>query len=326
MSKKASVFLKKCLSLVVLMAWGASSAAWASTPALVETGWVARHIGDPKVVIINVRTESNYDFAHIPGAVSIPYGDLETPGDKGFPLMVEESELTELLQDAGVQTDSHVIVYGQGNTVSDVTKAAAAYWILKSNGLRNVSLLNGGFTKWTFEGRKVVKAVPKPRKGDFVAHRDHTKIATLRDVAEALSNGKVFLVDARNPAQHFGVSKRSDVSCYGHITYSVNLPAAYLTNAGANRAPATLKSKRALVKLVEGAALPADKNKKIIVYCNTGQFAGLDYFILAGILGYKRVKLYDGSMKEYCSEHGNLPLERFAWGRPEFCAECLRRR
>ena len=311
-----------CILSLVLLAVGLVPEAEAGVPPLVSTDWLAKNLGKKGLVVIDVRTEANYEFAHIPGAVSIPYGEVEPPGDEGYLLMVPEDELTDLLQEAGVNRDSHVVVYAHGNTVSDASKAGAVYWILKANGLKRVSMLNGGFTKWTFEGRKVVKDVPEPPRGNFVAKRDPSKIADLEEVGRAIKDKRVYLVDARNADQHFGHAKRADATCYGHIPFSVSMPADYLTNAGANRAPATIKDKKTLKALALGIGLPKDKRAKIIVYCNTAQFAGLNYLVLADILGYKNVKVYDGSMLEYCKKRGDLPLERFAWGRPDSCAAC----
>ncbi|NDY41389.1 sulfurtransferase [Dissulfurirhabdus thermomarina] len=315
--KKRTGFGSGVIGWLVCLAMGlAPGAAAGGAPPLVDTAWLAGHLGRKGLVVMDVRTEANYAFAHIPGAVSVPYGEMEPPGDEGELLMVPEGELTDLLQEAGVNRDSHVVVYAHGNTVSDASKAGAVYWILKANGLERVSMLNGGFTKWTFEGRKVVKDEPAPRRGDFVARRDPRAIAGLDDVRRAIADPRTFLVDARNPDQHFGHTKRADVACYGHIPSSVSLPAAYLTNAGRNRAPATLKDEAVLEALARGVGLPADKGAGIIVYCNTAQFAGIDYLVLHDVLGYENVRVYDGSMLEYCRRRGDLPLERFSWGRP----------
>ena len=291
---------------------GTATAAGAST--LVTTKWLAGHLGDKNLVLIDVRTANNYGVGHLPGAVSMPYGKIEPmTKDDSCRLMPSPAALTATLRGMGVNASSHVVVYDQGNTASDATKGATACWILESMGMNNVSYLNGGFTKWTFEGRIIDNKKPAPKAGNFTAKLDPAKVATLKEVRAAARTQKVILVDARSADQHFGATKSFEVERFGHIRGSLDMPAPYLTNAGINRAPATLKSKKVLAAIAKGIGLTKNKNAKIIVYCNSGQFAGLDYLVLHRILGYKNVSVFDGSMMEYAS-HEKLPLVRFAWG------------
>jgi thiosulfate/3-mercaptopyruvate sulfurtransferase len=180
-------------------------------------------------------------------------------------------------------------------------------------GHENVSYLDGGFTKWTFEGRIIDKKKPTPQPGNFTAKPDTGKVATLKDVIANLKTKEAIFLDDRSALQHFGISKRPDVVRYGHIPGSINFPVDFMTNAGINRAPATIKSVKELEAMAEGVGLPRDRNRKIIVYCNSAQQAGMGYFVLHDIMGYRNVKTYDGSMLEYAQEK-KLPLVRFAWG------------
>ncbi len=280
---------------------------------LVSTDWLNKHMADKSVVVVDIRTGANYAFAHIPHAVSIPYTNIEPKDDNDLFMLPSIGKITELFRNAGVNRKSHVIVYGHGNTVSDASKAAATYWALKAMGHRNVSMLDGGFTKWTFEGRVVTKEVPKVKKGNFKAVVDTSLIADMDEVAKAVKSRRAVLVDARNSIQYFGHEKRADVICFGHIPGAINLPADFLSNAGINRAPATVKSKDDLLKIVRGVGIPEDKSVPIIVYCNTAQLAGLNYLVLKDLLGYTNVKVFDGSMLEYCNLNGKLPVERFSW-------------
>ncbi len=311
----AAMFLVLSLLLV-------ASAQARGVPVLVSTDWLDKHKNDKGLVIIDTRTEANYEFAHLPNAVSIPYSKVEPKCAEQCYKMPPPDKMTAMLQQAGVNKDSWVIVYGHGNTVSDASKTAGAYWVFKAMGVKKISMLNGGVTKWTFEGRFVTKEVPKVRKGNFVARLNKALVADFAEVKKALKNGKAVFIDARNSFQHLGHEKRADVGCYGHIPGSINLPADFLTNAGINRAPATLRSKKDLEKMVLGVGVTKDKKAPIIVYCNTGQLAGLNYLVLADILGYKNVKVYDGSMLEYCRVKGDLPVERFAWGNRSCCGNC----
>lgn len=286
----------------------------AANDPLVSTEWLAKNLKAKDLVLIDVRTESNYGVGHIPGAVNMGYGGWEPMNDdRECQLMPTPEDFTKMMRELGVNKSSHVVIYDHGNTISDATKGGAALWILETMGHQYVSYLDGGFTKWTFEGREIDNVKPTPAAGDFSAKLDKSKLAEVDEVKAAIKDKKVVLVDARTPEQHFGVEKRGDVERYGHIPGSISLPANYLTNAGVNRAPATIKDMKQLEQISTGVGLPKDKNTAIIVYCNTCQFAGLNYFVLHDILGYKNVKAYDGSMLEYAMME-DLPLVKFVWG------------
>lgn len=282
---------------------------------LVSTEWLAKNLKAKDLVIIDVRTQTNYGVGHIPGSINMGYSGWEPFNeDRECQLMPSPEQFAETMRSLGINGSNHVVIYDHGNTISDATKGAAAVWIMQTMGHRNVSYLDGGFTKWTFEGKEIDNVVPETTPGNFAVKLDKSKVVGLDEVKAKVGDKKVVFVDARTPGQHFGVEKRGDVERYGHIPGSISLPADYLTNAGVNRAPATIKSVKELEEIVSGVGLPTDKNAEIIVYCNTCQFAGLNYFVLHDILGYTNVSAFDGSILEYAAVE-ELPLEKFAWGK-----------
>ena len=286
-----------------------------AVPTLVSTGWLARHLGEPDLVVIDVRTASNYDFAHIPGAVSLPYysGCRVISTAKMCYVTPPPTAFSAAMRAIGVNRSSYIVIYDDGNTASDATKGTSAVWVMQSMGVRKVSYLDGGFTKWTFEGRKVTRAKPSPTPGNFMARPDRSIVATLSGVVYNLKTHKAIFIDARPAEQHFGVDKEASVPRYGHIPGSLSFPATYMTNARSDRAPATIKSRRQLAAMARGIGLTPDKDHPIIVYCNSGQFAGLGYLVLHELLGYRHVRVFSGSMLEYASNE-KLPLTRFEWG------------
>ncbi len=292
---------------------GCGTGVAAKAPALVSTQWLQDHLGDRGVVVLDVRTDANYGFAHIPGAVHIAYTKFEPQGDNGLFMIADPDVLTKMCQEVGINHNSHVVVYAHGNTVSDASKAGSAFWAMKVMGHDKVSMLDGGFTKWTFEGREVSNDKPAPSKGNFKAKPNHGLVADISEVNKAIKEKSAVLVDARNSIQYFGHEKRADVTCYGHIAGAVNLPADFLSNAGINRAPATIRGIEDLKKIAAGVGIPADRKIPLIVYCNTGQLAGLNYLVLNELLGYSNVKVYDGSMLEYCAAKEKVPVQRFSW-------------
>ncbi len=312
MKKKRNALLALLTAIALLAVMPAAAAARSAH--LVSTAWLAKHLKAPGLVLIDVRTDTNYAFSHLPGAVSMAFAGWEPYNEKtGCQMMPSAAELTRMLRALGVNRSSHVVVYDQGNTTSDATEGGAVVWILEAMGHENVSYLDGGFTKWTFEGRVIDKNTPTPKEGDFTAKLDSSKVATLQDVIANLKSKKAVFLDDRSSIQHFGISKRADVVRYGHIPGSLNFPVDFMTNAGINRAPATIQSRKDLAAMARGVGLPRDKTRAIIIYCNSAQQAGMGYFVLHDIMGYRHVKVYDGSMLEYAQQK-QLPLVRYAWG------------
>jgi len=309
--------LQSVLFILLLAAAGGITApvtVTAGTSPLVTTQWLEKNLGGEDLVIIDVRTTTNYGVGHIPGSFNVPYIGWQPFNEKKqCQLMSKPDELSQILQAIGVNDSSHVVIYDHGNSIGDATKGCASVWILEAMGHTDVSYLDGGFTKWTFEGRIIDNKLPEGETGNFVADVDSAKVVTLKQVLKKMRKKGVVLLDARNSNQHFGDTKRGDVERYGHIPGSINLPAPFLNHAGVNRAPATLKPEEQLVDIVKGVGIPSDKNREIIVYCNTGQYAGMNYFVLHDILGYRKVSVYDGSMLEYGADD-KLPLANFTWG------------
>lgn len=300
--------------LAVVAGFTVATPSAANADSLVTTDWLAKNLDAKGLVILDVRTESNYGVGHLPGAVNLPYNQWDPYNDDmDCNLMPAASKMTGLLKKLGINKSSHVVVYDHGNTTSDATKGVSAYWILDAMGKKNISYLNGGFTKWTFEGKIIDNKVPSPAPGDFVAKLDKSKVATLKDVTDSMKKKGTILLDVRTTDQHFGFSKRHDVERFGHIPGSLIWPADFMTHGGINRAPAYVLSKDDLSTMAKGIGLPSNKNSNIIVYCNSSQFAGLGYFVLQEVLGYKNVKVYDGSILEYAADD-SLPMDNFSWG------------
>ena len=300
--------------LAVLAGFAVSVPSAAKAASLVTTDWLAKNLDAKGLVIIDVRTESNYGVGHIPGAVNLPYDTWEPKNeDAGCQLMPTAAQMTGYLQKLGVNTSSHVVIYDHGNSTSDTTKGTSAWWIMDAMGHKNISYLNGGFTKWTFEGRIIDNKKPTPAPGNFVAKLNGDKVTTLKEVGSKVNSSRTTFLDVRNSDQHFGFSKRGDVERFGHIPGSLSWPAEFMTHAGINRAPAYVLSEEELATMAKGIGLPADKSRNIIVYCNSSQYAGLGFFVLQEVLGYKNVSVFDGSMLEYAADE-DLPIANYSWG------------
>jgi thiosulfate/3-mercaptopyruvate sulfurtransferase len=170
---------------------------YANPQALVETGWVAQHLNDPKVRILEVDVDTSaYDQGHIPGAVGIHWKqDLEAAVTRD---VATKEQLEEVLSRAGVSNDSTVVLYGDNHSWF----AAYAWWLLKYYGHRDIRIMNGGRKKWVEEGRPLVTEVPAPLGTAYRVRGPVRGIRAFReDVLRAIGKKKCALVDVRSPKE-----------------------------------------------------------------------------------------------------------------------------
>jgi thiosulfate/3-mercaptopyruvate sulfurtransferase len=281
-------------------------AEYANPDALVETDWLEAHLSEPNVRVIEVDEDTAaYEKGHINGSIGWNWStDLHAPLGRDY---VDQEGLSRLLQQAGVGPDTTVILYGGNNNWF----AAYAYWVLRYLGFANVKLLNGGRKKWELESREFTSEVPsyaatdisiqEPVRGDIRAFRDEV----LDRVREG--HGASF-VDVRSPEEYRGEKLAPDhlpqeqAQVPGHIPGAANIPWAKAANDDGS-----FKSADELKALYEGAGVTPDKD--VIAYCRIGERSSHTWFALTELLGYGKVKNYDGSWTEYGSLVG-VPVEK----------------
>src|SRR5438094_6589689 len=165
---------------------------YANPDALVDTEWLAGHLGDPLIRVIEVDEDTTaYDKGHIEGAVGWNWNtDLHASVGRDY---VDQAGLTALLRQAGVEPQTTVVLYGGNNNWF----AAYAYWILKLRGFPNVKLLNGGRKKWELESRPLTEEVPTPASGSVTIDGiGDESIRAYRDqVLAAVGSGEAVFVD-----------------------------------------------------------------------------------------------------------------------------------
>jgi thiosulfate/3-mercaptopyruvate sulfurtransferase len=280
---------------------------YARPDSLVSTQWVADNLKNPQVRLVEVDVDTAaYDTGHIPGAVGWHWKkDLETD----LPRDIATKEQVEgLLQNAGVGPDTTVILYGDNNNWF----AAYALWVLKYYGFENVKLMNGGRKKWVDEGRELTTEAPSYPRTNITLPGPRPEIRALRDEVLArldkVRQGAVALVDVRSPKEFSGEllapenlpqegSQRG-----GHIPGAKNIPWATAVNEDG-----TFKSREELEKIYGEQGITPDKD--VIAYCRIGERSAHTWFVLTHLLGYERVKNYDGSWTEWGSLVG-VPIER----------------
>ena len=272
---------------------------------LVSTAWLAEHLDDPGVRVLESDEDVLlYEVGHIPGALKIDWhGDLNDPVLRDY---IGRDQFQALVRRLGIDEGTTVVFYGDKNN----WWATYALWVFHLFGLTSTKILDGGRAKWESEGRPMTTEVRSVTPSRYTAReRDDRHIrAFMSDVrAHVQARGK--LVDVRSPDEFTG--KKLHMPDYpqegamrgGHIPGAKSVPWARAANADG-----TFKSAAELRAIYEGEAglRPGDD---VVAYCRIGERSSHTWFVLTYLLGYDRVRNYDGSWTEW----GNAvraPIER----------------
>jgi len=278
---------------------------YANPDVLVSTDWVAQHLNDPKIRLV----ESNedvllYDTGHIPGAVNIDWhADLNDPLVRDY---VSPQQFASVLSRNGISPDTTVVFYGDKNN----WWASYAFWVFQLFGHKNAKLMNGGRMKWVAEGRELSKERPNyPASNYPVPNRDDSKIRAFReDVLKHQAAGKP-LVDVRSPGEyrgellHMADYPQEGAMRGGHIPGAKSVPWARAANPDG-----TFKSAEDLRAIYEGEQ-GLKSGDEIVAYCRIGERSSHSWFVLTYLLGYPNVRNYDGSWTEW-GNSVRVPIER----------------
>ena len=280
--------------------------------AVAQPEWLEQNIDNPKVRIIEVSTEPGiYERGHIKNSIKfVWHTDLVDTVNRDI---ISQAKFTALVQKAGIDEDTTVVLYGDKNNWF----AAWGAWIFNIYGQKDVRVLDGGRVKWEKDGRALTTAVPTFKAGNFVAKAaDKNLRATLtRDVLPvAKKERKATLIDIRSADEYSGkifapAGFQELAVRAGHIPGAINVPWGLNVNSDG-----TFKTVAELKKLyADKGVTGADQ---IITYCRIGERSSLTWFVLSEILGFSRVKNYDGSWTEYGNSVG-APISNPAgtiWG------------
>jgi len=261
---------------------------------IVSTDWLQQHASHPKLVIVDIRKVEEYRAGHVPNAVNVVYGSFAIMRAGLRNEMPPVDDLSDVLSSAGIGADSHVVVVGNADTVpnrADISRVAVT---LRYAGVTNVAILDGGYGKWLADKKPVATDIVKPRAVKYDVRANEAMFAKKDYVMSVI--GKAVIIDTREPDFYEGRKKLDFVAKPGRIKGAVNLPPsqAYTENG-------TFKSKSDLATLV-GKAAGTDLAKEIIVYCDTGKVCSSWGYIMTEVLGYKNVRIYDGSMEEWTKD------------------------
>ncbi|EME8415860.1 TPA: 3-mercaptopyruvate sulfurtransferase [Klebsiella oxytoca] len=277
-----------------------------STSFFVAADWLAEHIDDPEIQIIDARMappgqeerdlNAEYQAGHIPGAV---FFDIEALSDHTSPLphmMPRAEAFAVAMRELGVSSDKHLVVYDEGNLFS----APRAWWMLRAFGVEKVSIVAGGLEGWRRDGLPLEQGLPELPEGDFDGRVEPLAIKRLTDVLLVSHEGSAQIVDAR-PAGRFNgqvAEPRPGLRC-GHIPGALNVPWTELVING------ELKTTDELNEIF--ARQGVDFERPIIASCGSGVTAAVVVLALT-TLGVNGVSLYDGSWSEW-GARTDLPIE-----------------
>lgn len=287
------------LATVMLSVWAAGpawTASYGNPQFLVETDWLARHLDNRDLRIVDMRNQpGEYATGHIPGAVHVGVNQIRLAlKEPGF-ILPPDYEIEEFLGQLGITPETMVVVYDDLGGLN----AARLFFTLDYSGHDKMALLNGGLTKWVAEKRVLSREMRPVRETVYRVHPRTGRVASARWILANLGKRNLGLVDARSPKEFSSEDVRAKRG--GHIPGAVNIE--WTQNLSGDK---TLKPAIELQALYEKAGVT--KEKVVVAYCQTMHRAALDYFVLR-LLGYPDVRGYDRSWSEW-GNNETLPVER----------------
>ncbi|MFN8579663.1 MAG: sulfurtransferase [Gemmatimonadaceae bacterium] len=261
----------------------------------VSTAWLAEHLDDPSLRILECDEDVLlYDMGHIPNAQKIDWHvDLNDSVVRDY---VDPESFQALLRARGIDRQSMVVLYGDKNN----WWACYAFWVFQLFGVTNVKVLDGGRVKWELEGRPMVTERPSVAPSQYLAHdRNDDRIRAFASDVRAHSHARLPLIDVRSPQEYTG--ERMHMPDYpqegtlrgGHIPGALSIPWARAANSdGSFKSADELRQ----IYVAEQGLKPFDD---IITYCRIGERSSHTWFVLTYLLGFSRVRNYDGSWTEW---------------------------
>lgn len=265
---------------------------------IVTTDWLAKHLNDESLVLLQVGEKDEYTTAHIPRAQFIQVADVSTRGQGLSVELPSVEQLKTTLEKFGILDKSRIVLYFSKDWLSPT---ARIFMTLDYLGLADrTSILDGGLPAWIASGGKVTNEITQPRPGSLTPQPNKQLVVDAEWVKANLSNPKIRILDARAPQFYTG-AEAGRMPRGGHIPGAKNIPFSSLVEDSNNK----FKSAAALRELFSAADVKPET--AVATYCHIGQQASLLYFV-ARYLGYE-AHLYDGSFEDW-SNRKELPVEK----------------
>jgi thiosulfate/3-mercaptopyruvate sulfurtransferase len=272
---------------------------------IVSTEWVAKHLNDDSLMLLQVGDKDEYLSGHIPGAQFVSLTDISTPRGQGLVLELPSvDQLKAAFEKLGVNDKSRIVVYFGKDWV---TPTARVFITLDYLGLGDrTSILDGGLPAWRAEGRPVTAELREPKRGSFTPRPNTKLVVDAAWVSANLNKPGVAILDAR-AAKFYTGAEAGQMPRAGHIPSAKNIPFSSVVEDPTNK----FKSVEALRGLFNTAGVK--QRDTVTTYCHIGQQASLLYFV-ARYLGYE-AHLYDGSFEDW-SHRPELPVEKSEGAKP----------
>lgn len=279
---------------------------------LVESDWLESRLDDPDIRVVDCRTniaisddgevlfssaEPDWLEGHIPGAVHVDIRTQLSDGSNDLPFMLPPADqFASVVSRLGIGAGKRVILYDGFYNIW----AARMWWMLRAFGHDDATVLNGGITKWTLEGRPLASGDEAVEAATFEANPRADRFVTKDRVLSGIDDRQTHILDALG-AEHFTGDAPFWVHRPGHIPSADNLPYDAIVD---HETHAYLPPDR-LAQVVASLGLP--KDEPVITYCHAGNAASSAAFALA-LMGHEDVAIYDGSLREWAAD-ASLPME-----------------
>jgi thiosulfate/3-mercaptopyruvate sulfurtransferase len=281
---------------------------YARPDAIVGTEWLAAHLGDPHIRIVDASFKlpgvtptapEDYARGHIAGAAFFDIDEIAEPATS-LPHMIPSPALfARKMEELGIGDDDHVIIYDSAG----LSSAGRAWWMLRLFGHEDAAIVNGGLPKWKAEGRPLETAAPTlPAGRRFTPRFNRLLVRDKRALLDNLSTRREQVVDARAAGRFDGTTEEPRPGMRrGHIPGSHNLPYDQLTDPDSRK----LRSAEEIRELFRGAGVELDRS--VVTSCGSGVTACALAFALH-LIGHPGAAVYDGSWSEW-GLPGDAPVE-----------------
>lgn len=251
--------------------------------------------------VVDVREAEAYALQHVPGAVSAPFARWRATGEN-FGQLPGPEALTALVQELGLRPEVPTVLVFTGIDANDFGGAARAYWVLKSLGVQQLAILDGGLSAWTAAGLSPSDTPQQVAASDWQPDFNPQWMATREQVLASLQQPQVLRVDAR-PAPFFeGRLMHEAARARGTLPDAVNLDSELLFELGS----AELLPPDELAEAFD--AIGVQPAQPVILFCNAGHWSATDWFVLSEVLGHADARMYPGSMLDWTQAAQALPM------------------
>lgn len=277
---------------------------------LVETDWLESNLENPNIRIFDctvwlnphpnkiytiVSGKKDYNEGHIPNSDFLDLEDISLKNTP-YPFMMSDNKtFDKIMSLKGIGPDTHVILYSRVN----IQWATRVWWMLKSMGFNNASILNGGFDRWKQENKKISTDSVTYPKNNFISIPQNGLFCTKEEVINSLTNNNISIINALRSTLHDG-SEKVDYGRLGHIKNSINIPSLEMVDPDTN----LYKSLEDLKIIFKNYNVLS--KEKVIAYCGGGIAATNIAFVLTA-LGFNNITVYDASLSEW-AKNNNLPM------------------